>query len=163
MWQRFFGTEIETHIADVYLQGLRKQHLMPTAQKRWGRGTIFSYFSVKGADWEVLRFASVVWKDLGSATHLLTALNLFLITINYKYFCCYCQLLLLHLPLLLHRLLQIGSDSNSLCYVLWYDGKSHEAGASPTFPDERRGPRVAGLLQLSCRENFRGLQSAMRC
>lgn len=114
---------------------------MPTAQKRWG-GTIFSYFSLKGADCEVFRFASVVWKDLGSATHLLTALNLFLITINYKYFCCYCQLLLLHLPLLLHCLLQIGSDSNSLCYVLWYDGKSHEAGASPTFPDERRGPRV---------------------
>lgn len=51
-----------------------------------------------------MRFASVVWKDLGSATHLLTALNLFLITINYKYFCCYCQLLLLHLLLLLHCL-----------------------------------------------------------
>lgn len=81
------------------------------------------------------------------------------------------QVLLLLLPIVTASsaataalsILQIGRDFLSMCYVLWYDGKSHEAGASPTFPDERRGPRVAGLLQLSCRENFQGLQSAMRC
>lgn len=43
-------------------------------------------------------------------------------------------------------------DFLSMCYVLWYGDTSHEAGASPTFPDERRGPRVAGFTTFMLRE-----------